>query len=287
MKPYIILSLDGGGIRGFNTAYFLRYIERSLKIRLANYVDMVAGTSTGGIIACGMQVKNEVGKAMYSMDDILSIYRKDEYMGGYTLFDSISRCITTAYDLERECIHIFDSDEAKKNPTKNFSLRDASCATAAAPAYFEPHLIAEQGRYFALYDGGVAGLNNPALIAVDRAEESGISKDQIFLLSIGTGQKRNTYSYAKARRWGMAEVAKPVISMMMDGASEMVHQKVESEVKNYFRIQYEIPRHLAPMDLSSKSHMKMLEAFCRDYIAENQEYFDQIVSVLDTLLDER
>lgn len=49
-----ILSLDGGGIRGAFIASYLTQIEESLKIRLADYFDIIAGTSTGGIIAAGL-----------------------------------------------------------------------------------------------------------------------------------------------------------------------------------------------------------------------------------------
>ncbi len=50
-KPFRILSLDGGGIRGAFIAAFLADLERRLKCRLHEYFDLIAGTSTGGIIA--------------------------------------------------------------------------------------------------------------------------------------------------------------------------------------------------------------------------------------------
>jgi patatin-like phospholipase/acyl hydrolase len=54
-----ILSIDGGGIRGIIPAVILNYIEKGLQRQsgnpsatLADYFDLVAGTSTGGILAC-------------------------------------------------------------------------------------------------------------------------------------------------------------------------------------------------------------------------------------------
>ena len=54
-----ILSIDGGGIRGVIPAVILNYIEKGLRRQsgnrnatLADYFDLVAGTSTGGILAC-------------------------------------------------------------------------------------------------------------------------------------------------------------------------------------------------------------------------------------------
>jgi uncharacterized protein len=54
MPTFRILSLDGGGIRGVATAAFLGSIERNLGHRVADHFDLIAGTSTGGIIAAGL-----------------------------------------------------------------------------------------------------------------------------------------------------------------------------------------------------------------------------------------
>ncbi len=55
-KPFRILSLDGGGIRGVYTAEILRRCEEAFchGAPLARHFDMIAGTSTGGIIALGL-----------------------------------------------------------------------------------------------------------------------------------------------------------------------------------------------------------------------------------------
>jgi predicted acylesterase/phospholipase RssA len=55
-KPFRILSLDGGGIRGIYAATLLARVESELigAGAIADHVDMIAGTSTGGIIAIGL-----------------------------------------------------------------------------------------------------------------------------------------------------------------------------------------------------------------------------------------
>src|ERR1700733_2495589 len=55
-KPFRILSIDGGGIRGvFPAAYLSEFENRFLSRRsIASYFDMIAGTSTGGIIALAL-----------------------------------------------------------------------------------------------------------------------------------------------------------------------------------------------------------------------------------------
>ncbi len=49
-----ILSLDGGGIRGAFTAAFLADIEERTNCRICDHFDLIAGTSTGGIIAAAL-----------------------------------------------------------------------------------------------------------------------------------------------------------------------------------------------------------------------------------------
>jgi uncharacterized protein len=53
-----ILSIDGGGIRGILPAIILNYIEEQTKQRIANMFDLIAGTSTGGILALGLNKVN-------------------------------------------------------------------------------------------------------------------------------------------------------------------------------------------------------------------------------------
>lgn len=53
-STYRILSLDGGGIRGLMTAIWLQRHEEKLKGPLHEHFDVVAGTSTGSILACAV-----------------------------------------------------------------------------------------------------------------------------------------------------------------------------------------------------------------------------------------
>ena len=69
-KSFKILSLDGGGIKGLYTADLLRLCEERFGhgLRIGRYFDMIAGTSTGGIIALGLGLGMPAG-------DIVSFYR--------------------------------------------------------------------------------------------------------------------------------------------------------------------------------------------------------------------
>ena len=65
-----ILALDGGGIKGVFAASFLQTIEEGSGKRIADHFDLIAGTSTGGIIALGL------GLSM-SAKEIVDFYTKD------------------------------------------------------------------------------------------------------------------------------------------------------------------------------------------------------------------
>src|SRR5271170_2385567 len=53
MPPYRILALDGGGIRGLYTAVLLNRLDNEVP-NFTDRADLVAGTSTGGILALGL-----------------------------------------------------------------------------------------------------------------------------------------------------------------------------------------------------------------------------------------
>ena len=64
-----ILAIDGGGIMGVFPASFLATVEDSIGDNIANYFDLIVGTSTGGIIALGLGLG-------LSAQEILAFYEK-------------------------------------------------------------------------------------------------------------------------------------------------------------------------------------------------------------------
>src|SRR6266851_4041723 len=80
--PFKILSIDGGGIRGILPALMLAAIESRTKRPIADLFDMVAGTSTGGIIALGLTKPAADGRPEHTARDIVDLYEKE----GGTIF---------------------------------------------------------------------------------------------------------------------------------------------------------------------------------------------------------
>ncbi|KAF8036690.1 hypothetical protein BT93_C2411 [Corymbia citriodora subsp. variegata] len=76
----IVLSIDGGGIRGIVPATILSFLESELQnldgkdARLVDYFDVIAGTSTGGLLTSMLTNPNEENRPMFSAKDIRDFY---------------------------------------------------------------------------------------------------------------------------------------------------------------------------------------------------------------------
>src|SRR3954469_10126713 len=70
-----VLCIDGGGIRGLIPALVPAEIERRTGPPTAELFDLIAGTSTGGILACGLTRPGPDGRPLHSADDLAELYR--------------------------------------------------------------------------------------------------------------------------------------------------------------------------------------------------------------------
>ena len=227
-KIFRILSIDGGGIRGIYPAYILRCIEERLKMNLLDTFDMIAGTSTGSIVAAGVATGVPAAEivAMYKKHGA-KIFRKKNFFCRskllHLLFDSFydtqylkgllsevfrdkrlgdieKPLLLPAADIGNGRVHVLKSsyheDFTRDN---NVMLKDAILASCSAPIYFDPYRLDE----YLLADGGLWA-NNPALIAmIDAQKRLGIAQDDIRILSIGTGHSKIIYGTNTSRKWGL------------------------------------------------------------------------------------
>lgn len=74
-RRYGVLAIDGGGIRGVIAAAVVEEIEWRIGRRTAEQFDLVAGTSTGGIIALGVTKPNANREPGYSAKELAGLYR--------------------------------------------------------------------------------------------------------------------------------------------------------------------------------------------------------------------
>jgi uncharacterized protein len=254
-----LLSIDGGGIRGIIPAVILAEIEERTGRPTAALFDLVAGTSTGGILALGLtkpdgdgdpaftaarlaRLYEDEGRTIFSRDLWHRIYAVDNlleekwpaegiedvlsrYFGDTRITDALTEVLVTSYDIEHRRPYFFKRHKALRERDQDWLMSQAARATSAAPTYFEPALLTAGDRdSLALIDGGVFA-NNPAMCAYVEAVKLWPDEDDFLVLSLGTGELVRAIPYDQARGWGLAKWAQPLIGVVFDGVSDTVdHQ---------------------------------------------------------------
>lgn len=179
-----ILSIDGGGIRGIIPATVLTEIEKKTGRKTAELFDIIAGTSTGGILALGLTVPGNNRKPKYGAEELIEFYSKNgrkifdrsfwkgvssvagltdekydhkplikvlkKYLGQKRLKSSVQKTIISSYDIYGRTPIFFKSWREDYN---NYEMWKVTRATSAAPTYFEPQELKVTGKDRVLVDG--------------------------------------------------------------------------------------------------------------------------------------
>lgn len=263
-----ILSLDGGGIRGVLTAQILNYVESQLTGSMSDHFDIIAGTSTGGILAIGLCVKSQdagVDAAKYSTKDMMELYTSEgknifsssgwrrfktgnglwgakfsnkgiakvteKYVGEDMLSNCRSNVLLTAYDIVEDRPVYFKSTDAISNPDEcDFKMKLCCQATGAAPTFFPPVTLESQdGKEHILVDGGIIR-NNPSTAALAYAKELYPKAETFNLLSLGTGRTKKScgMDLDSPLEW----IKGPLIHFMMSGSSQATDYEIQSVFKS-------------------------------------------------------
>src|SRR5215204_1040948 len=178
----------------------LAEIERRTGRRTAELFDLIAGTSTGGILACGLTrpAADGAGGPAFSAADLNAALRR--YLGATRLSETLADVLITAYEIERRTSFLFRSSRARTEPAHDFTLVDAARATAAAPTYFEPVRVRDVAgaQSWTLVDGGVFA-TNPAMIAYAELAAAGRREEVDLVVSLGTGSHTRRLPYETVR----------------------------------------------------------------------------------------
>ncbi len=299
-----VLSIDGGGIRGLIPALVLAEIERRSGRRVFELFDLIAGTSTGGILVCALCAPDplpadelvalyeeegpdifdrSLGQRIRSVDGLL-----DEKYDSAALDRALTRfladkrlaetkpdLLVPAYNMGEPGPYFFKSRKAREEG-EDFPLSVVARATSAAPTYFEPYRLGEQ----ALVDGGVFAAN-PAMCAfaeVLRFQPAA----EIVLLSLGTGQRTRKRSFADVEDWGLLEWARPIIDVVFDGVSDAVHYQLSHALPagHYWRLQVELTQASDDLDDASEANLRDLRAQAEQLIATSSADIDAVLAAL-------
>src|SRR3954453_6250997 len=222
-----VLSIDGGGIRGLIPALVLAEVERRSQKQVYERFDLIAGTSTGGILACALcapdplpaeqlvglyedegpnifdrsiwqRIRSAEGLLDEKYDSAALDRALERFLSDKRLAESKPDLLVPAYNLGDPGPYFFKTRKAREEG-HDFSLAQVARATSAAPTYFEPAELT--GR--ALVDGGVFAAN-PAMCAFAEVMRFQPAAD-VVLLSLGTGQRTRKRSFDQVGDWGLIE----------------------------------------------------------------------------------
>lgn len=276
---YKILSLDGGGLRGLITARLLQRLNDHPRIKnFLDDVDMITGTSTGGILALGLasgktpdqicSLYKDKGKLIFCdslWDDICDFgtllgadysskplkQELSNIFGNLTLSELTKKVAIPTFDLDNE--EQGDDRTWKPKIFHNFSgvdadmmikVADVALYTSSAPTFFP-----SADGYI---DGGVFA-NNPSMIGIAQVishtniEWEASELKDVSLLSVGTGIN-NDYITGD-RDWGAIQWIKPLINILVDGVSGVAdYQSKQLLGDRYNRLQINLGKEKIAMD---------------------------------------
>lgn len=315
-----VLAIDGGGIRGIIPALLLAEVEKRTNQHISDLFDLIAGTSTGGILALGLNMPDYTfqGKPQYTARALADLYLDrgseifpphlysnlwsltgsldhakypvepfekilEDYFGETRLSQSLKNTFITSYDIERRCPQNFSSEKARNDPSEDFLMRMLARATSAAPTYFEPFQLKKNGPedYYALIDGGVFA-NNPALYAYIEAKIIYQGENDFLVVSLGTGEHAPCFPYQKARKWGLIKWSQKIFNITFDGVSSSVHSHLQHLVPSnrYFRFQANLRSVDEQIDNASPENLMELKKVSERMIDISRNQIDEACRIL-------
>ncbi|KAL2906221.1 Patatin-like protein 1 [Bienertia sinuspersici] len=254
-----ILSIDGGGIRGIIAGVMLEFLESKLQefdgkdARLADYFDVIAGTSTGGLITAMLTAPNKINRPLYEAEEIVPFYlqhspmifpqpsglfgsvgtlvkmlRGPKYDGEYLhkllreqlgelrLHQMLTNVVIPTFDIKNLQPVLFSTYEVPVAKELDALISDICIGTTAAPTFLPAY-------YFTNEDVEDASSNNE----VTKEEVKGnpdyfpikaTDQERLLVISLGVGTDKVDYKYnaEKASKWGI------VSWLYDDGSSPLI-----------------------------------------------------------------
>ncbi|XP_023728606.1 patatin-like protein 2 isoform X1 [Lactuca sativa] len=177
-----ILSIDGGGVRGIIPSVILEFLEIELQkldgenARLADYFDVIVGTSTGCLVTAMLTTPDEDNRPIFAAKDVKDFYLQhcpkifphdshpfapttkvikalsgpkydgenlhkviQETLQEKRLEETLTNVVIPTFDIKYLQPVIFSSYQLKKNPSLDAKLSDICIGTSAAPTYLPSH----------------------------------------------------------------------------------------------------------------------------------------------------
>ncbi|MCL1475739.1 CBASS cGAMP-activated phospholipase [Argonema antarcticum] len=259
VNTFKILSIDGGGIKGLYSAKILEHFEDRFKCHLADYFDLICGTSTGGLIALGLSLKIPVsqisnvyykqGKKIFLqpnsfISSLKQFFQRSKYdnselrkaleelFENQTITDSHCLLCIPAFSLTDGRPFIFKYDHNEGNLCRDSKTRyvDIALATSAAPTYLPIVTIDTYDRK-QFIDGGVCA-NNPTLVGVVEALRYFVGNDKRFqklmVMSIGSLEPNPGRRFVTKHDRSVIDWNKDLIATFFEGQAYLTSYFVET-----------------------------------------------------------
>lgn len=298
-RRFQVLSLDGGGLRGLFSAAVLAAIEEDLQTSVVDHFDLIAGTSTGGIIAIALGLGLRPAEIVtfyethgprifsntlrwrwlrhwvapkHSGAKLEAALR--ETFGGRLFGESQKRLVVPSYNLGDDDVYLFRTPHAAHlRRDGRVPAWKVALATAAAPTYFPACRAVDRIR---LVDGGVYA-NNPAMVAVMEAVGPlGIPLPDVHVLSIGTYDEVRRRS-GLLDRGGRLQWSLSAVDVVMRAGSISVTNHVRFLLGDgrFYRVDPKVPHGDAPLDSVRDIDDLIARArhYSRKYMPEVQRRF--------------
>lgn len=294
--PFRILSLDGGGIKGTFTAAVLAALEKQTGRRLLDHFDLIAGTSTGGILAIGLGLG-------FRAEDLLNFYLERgaeifpsagvkakfgwlrqllgpkhshealrnavaAILGSRTFGESLRPLVIPTYDAVAGRIYIMKTPHGSRfHHDAPAPAVDVALATAAAPTYYEAAAFKTHGGA-SYVDGGVWA-NCPAMVGVTEAIAFlGAKPGAIDVLSIGTTS--SPFNIAAKRKAGVLRWNAGIIELMFEAQAEAARAQAGLIAGNLHRIDFKGTKGQFSLDKADRQTLEDLASTGRGVAVEKE-----------------
>jgi predicted acylesterase/phospholipase RssA len=313
-----ILALDGGGIRGLITLEVLKEIEERTRKPIAELFDVVAGSSTGAIIASLLLLPDEQGRPRYSASDVIAIYADTvrrvfsrpwyhalltldgllgpkylnrekiaiarELYGEATFHDLLRPMMILAYSLARSDLQVFTSWPPDYD---DMHLMPLVVAATSGPTYFPAVQLEgpepEAGQYL---DGSVLA-TDPSEQVLLQALAAYPDRD-IVLVSVGTGLRGFALSERQAARGGLLAWVPILPALLIDGQGAVMSRWLENFTRTdiadrlrYYRFNVDMPAgRPSAFDNTTPAYIERLKQLGRSLVRDRKEALDEALGLL-------